>query len=127
MSSNIGANAPAPVDIDALQELKETVADNIPEIMVDLIDTFIEDSGKHLQDLVDDFATGKYAKLEIRAHSLKSSAATFGAQSLADKFARMERLLREGKVDEAQTLLEPVQKEFAEVVAFLEEERAKLL
>lgn len=117
----------APVDIATLRELQETVADNIPEIMVDLIDTYIEDSGKHLQALVENFNAGNYAGLEIRAHSLKSSSATFGAHGLANKFAQMERLLREDKAEEIRPLLEAAQEEFAAVIAILQEERAKLI
>lgn len=116
-----------PVHIGTLQELQETVADNIPEIMIDLIDTYIEDSGKHLRELVENFQAGNYTGLEIRAHSLKSSSATFGAHGLANKFAQMERLLREGKTGEIRPLLEAAQEEFAAVIDILQAERAKLI
>ncbi|MBL0149928.1 MAG: Hpt domain-containing protein [Ideonella sp.] len=45
------------------------------------------------------------------AHSLKSSAANLGADALAGCYRELEKCGREGRIDDARSLLEPTRRE----------------
>lgn len=113
------------IDFAVLEELEESVADGIPEIMVELFDTYLEDSHGHLQKIATAIADKDKRQLELSAHSLKSSSATFGANSLSRLFARIESLAREGQIEESRVLFERARQEFERVEQALREERKK--
>ena len=114
------------VDHETLRTLEEEVAAGIPEIMLDLLDTFINDTPHHIQVLAAYQPGDDPAQVMRSAHSLKSSAATFGAHPLAQLCARIEGLAREGNLEELPQMVEQVQAEYRTVKAILEEERARL-
>ncbi len=124
--SDVAAQPSRPaVDHEAIRTLEEDVAAGIPEIMLDLLDTFINDTPHHIQVLAA-YRPGDDPSVVMRsAHSLKSSAATFGAHPLAQLCAEIERLAREGDLGDLPQLVEQVQAEYRTVKAILEEERAR--
>ncbi len=126
--SDVAAQPSKPaVDHEAIRVLEEDVAAGIPEIMLDLLDTFIKDTPHHIQILAA-YQPGDDPSLVVRsAHSLKSSAATFGAHPLAQLCAQIEHLAREGDLGDLPQLVEQVQAEYRTVKAILEEERTRFL
>lgn len=116
-----------PINRETLNELEETVAGGISEIIIDLIDTYVSDSQQTLDKLSNALATNHLKEVERHAHSLKSSSATFGAEALAALSAQMEHLARIGDVEPIATLAAEAQTQFTRVAHVLLEERSRLL
>ncbi len=113
----------SPIDFDILRALEQDVADDDPSVMLELTDIFLEDSQEHFEGIGPALAEGDYRKIEISGHSLKSSAATFGALVLADFCRRLEMCARNWQNEGIVENLEAAQLEFASVQAALLERR----
>lgn len=70
------------------------------EFINELIDTFLEDTPKLLAEMKTALAAGDADSFRRAAHSLKSNAATFGADPLAQLAKELELLGRENKLAE---------------------------
>lgn len=128
MNSDRSRNALRPyaaIDSSILRILQEDVADNEPEVMLELIDIYIHDSGEHIRGIAQALADENYRQIEISAHSLKSSSATFGALSLSQMCAQMEQAAKARQGERIAATLGEVESEFALVVAALLVEREK--
>jgi len=85
------------IDQATFDELKQmSGADFINE----LIDTFLEDAPKIIDELRSALKTGNTDSFRRAAHSLKSNAATFGASQLAALAKELEMLGKENKLNE---------------------------
>lgn len=115
-----------PINFDVLRELEEAVAVGIPEIMIDLLDTYISDSGETFQKMCHALNDGDVNLVEINAHALKSSSATFGAEVLATIFARIEELAHIGDLSEISLMLTEARQKSLEVEQALAAERNRL-
>jgi HPt (histidine-containing phosphotransfer) domain-containing protein len=116
-----------PINFDVLRELEEAVAVGIPEIMIDLLDTYLSDSGQTFQKMCHALDEGNVNLVEINAHSLKSSSATFGAEVLAIFFARIEELAHTGDLAKISLILGEVRQKSLEVEQALAAERDRLI
>ncbi|MCG2634416.1 MAG: ATP-binding protein [Gammaproteobacteria bacterium] len=67
-----------------------------PKLAASIVARFISDTPTVLKDMQTDLTRSDLDGLRIAAHSLKSSAATIGADALADCFARIEVAAAEG-------------------------------
>ena len=114
-----------PIDRSILRILEEDVADSDPEIMLELIDIFIRDSGWHVHEIAKDLEQLEFRKIEIGAHSIKSSSATFGAMALSALSAQIEQLARAKQSEGMAEILHSARAEFARVEAVLVTEREK--
>lgn len=70
------------------------------EFINELIDTFLEDAPKLLAEMKAALAAGAADSFRRGAHSLKSNAATFGADPLAQLAKELELLGRENRLAE---------------------------
>lgn len=104
------------VDVDALEELKEVMEDEFPN----LIHTYLEDSVVRLDSLKD--AVGKLDTEMVRkeAHSFKGSSGNIGAPLLADLCRRLEDMGKGGDVNDAKPLLDEIVVEYQEVKTIME-------
>jgi HPt (histidine-containing phosphotransfer) domain-containing protein len=116
-----------PINFAVLRELEEAVAIGIPEIMIDLLDTYLSDSGQTFQKMCHALDEGNVNLVEIKAHALKSSSATFGAEVLALFFAKIEQLAHTGNLPEIILMLNEVRQKSSEVEEVLAAERQRLL
>lgn len=116
-----------PINFAVLRELEEAVAVGIPEIMIDLLDTYLSDTGQTFRTMCKALDEGDASLVEINAHALKSSSATFGAEVLALFFARIEQLAHTGNLSEIPTLLNEVRQKSLEVEHALTAERQRLV
>ena len=77
--------------------------DTSPEMLPEIVSIFI----KEMQDRIEDFPTDinslRRDDLVARAHAIKSSAGTFGAQRLMEVARHIEQLARDGEVDQARS------------------------
>jgi HPt (histidine-containing phosphotransfer) domain-containing protein len=85
-----------------LDELRASVGDD-RAFVVDLIQAYLSDGEKHVADVEAAIAAGDAASLVRPAHTLKSSSATVGADSLAAAARELELAGRSGTLGEAAT------------------------
>ena len=83
--------------------------------MQEVMTTFLEDTERILGELRSDAASGRAAEVRRHAHSLKSTAASFGASALSDLCRRLEELGQADRLEDAPALIEDVAGEFARV------------
>ncbi len=114
-----------PIDRSILRILEKDVADNAPDIMLELIDIFIRDGGWHIHEMAKGLERQEFRKIEISAHSIKSSSATFGAMALSALSAQIEQLARAKKSEGMAEIMHSARDEFARVEAVLVVEREK--
>ena len=75
------------------------------DTVTDLIDLYVVDAPRHVADIRRALTNRDANGLRRSAHTLKSTAATVGALPLAEVCKDIERLAREGKLDEVAPLL----------------------
>lgn len=124
-SAAIDTTIDTTVDRSVLMELYVEVAGNDNEIMLELIDTFLKDSRRHLQEMPQVVADGQMSALEINAHSLRSTFATFGAFPLSRAVGEIEQAARNGKAHNLQEKVDRVMSAFREVENLIEAERQR--
>jgi HPt (histidine-containing phosphotransfer) domain-containing protein len=104
------------VDKATFDELKEmSGADFINE----LIDTFLDDAPKLVDELKSALEANNADSFRRAAHSMKSNAATFGANELAMLAKELEMLGKENKLHETGDRLKALEEAFASVRAEL--------
>jgi HPt (histidine-containing phosphotransfer) domain-containing protein len=103
------------VDLDAtaLDQLRRTVGGD--EALQEVMTTFLEDTVRILVLLPSEIDAGRSAEVRRQAHSLKSTAASFGASHLSELCRRLEDLGRAGRLEGAAALVEAIAAEFARV------------
>ena len=94
--------------IDALRELDEPGS---TELVTHLVGSFLKSANDNLARVAAAATEGDAKTLAQGAHSLKSSAANLGADALAACYRELEKLGREGRIDEARALIEPTRHE----------------
>jgi len=85
------------IDRTTFEELKQMSG---AEFINELIDTFLDDAPRMMQDLKSALQANDVDSFRRAAHSLKSNAATFGAGPLAELAKGLESLGRENKLSE---------------------------
>jgi PAS domain S-box-containing protein len=113
----VGDAEGALIDPDELEQLRRTVGGQ--EALEEVMTTFLEDTDRILAELRSDAAAGRAAEVRRHAHSLKSTAASFGASALSDLCRRLEELGQADHLEDAPALIEDVAAEFARVRAAL--------
>ena len=83
------------IDRATFEELKQMSGD---EFISELIDTFLDDAPKMMQDIKIALNANDADSFRRAAHSMKSNAATFGASQLAEQAKELESLGRENKL-----------------------------
>lgn len=79
---------------DALKQMSGT------DFINELIDTFLEDSPKLIEEMGAALKADNVDSFRRAAHSLKSNAATFGANELSALAKELEMLGKENKINE---------------------------
>ena len=107
------------INMDTLNSLKETTG---AEFVSELMDTFFEDSPKLISALKNALAAKDADAFRRAAHSIKSNAATFGAEQLSALARELEGRGRENDL-EIGSRLEALEKAFQEAKSQLIELR----
>jgi HPt (histidine-containing phosphotransfer) domain-containing protein len=108
------------IDLKTFEELKQMSGE---EFINELIDTFLEDGPRLVEQLTTALATGDADVFRRAAHSLKSNAATFGANDLAVLAKELEMLGRENKLAEVGNRLEVLKEAYHTASAELKDLR----
>ena len=115
-----------PIDAEALELLVEMIGPDEPAAVLDLLDTYLGDSARQVNELQTAYTTGDLKNVHRIAHSMKSSSATFGALELSRYCERLEHSAKENCADaDCAQLLANVRDEYARVVVALTSERER--
>ena len=124
--TSVGARQEPVLQPNALDAIVEMIGLDDPEVIVDLLDTFLTDSQRQVEEMHQTLASGDFKTLHRAAHSMKSSSATFGALALSKLCQQLEQSAKEQCADGlCGEQIERVAAEHLLVVAALEAERAK--
>jgi HPt (histidine-containing phosphotransfer) domain-containing protein len=100
------------IDIPTFNGLKE-VGD--ADFINELIDTFLDDAPRMLNELHLALAEGNAERFRRTAHSLKSNGNTFGALVLADLAKELELIGRDNQLDRVGNKLQELSMEYTRV------------
>ena len=78
------------LDMSVVEELLALVDDGDPELLVDLIQLFLDDSPSKVRAITEGLAENDLDKIERAAHSLKGSSGNLGAVLLQETCDRMQ-------------------------------------
>ena len=113
------------IDLKALEAFQELMGEGGGEMVVELIELFLEDTPGLLAEMRLGVADGDREKLRRAAHSLKSSAATLGLSALSALCQGLENLGRSDQFEEATERIEEVASHFEQARAVLCLEKQK--
>ena len=100
------------IDKATFDELKEMSG---ADFMDELIDTFLEDSPKLIEEMKTALSANNADTFRRAAHSMKSNAATFGASQLSALSKELETLGKENKLNETGDMLKVLEEAFVSV------------
>jgi two-component system sensor histidine kinase/response regulator len=103
------------VDIAVLRRLEAAQVDGEPDVIVELIDLYLEDTARRLAAISIWLAQGDALSLRQAAHGLKGSSATLGAGRTARLCEEVDQLAVENSLGPAATLVSELEDEFARV------------
>ena len=89
--ADAGGEANGAVDLAALRGFEEIQAEGEPDLVVELIDLYLEDAPRKLAVMLEAAAGADEEFLRRAAHSLKGSSASLGAFGMASLCAELER------------------------------------
>ena len=107
-----------PVDAAVLARLAESMGGD-DAFVAELIDQFVTDSPALVAAAQKGLEAGDADEVRRAAHTLKSNAATFGANELADRSSRLEAAAKTGDLEDGLDRLEAIDEELGRVHAAL--------
>lgn len=104
-----------PVDVD---QMNDVMGNELKEIL----DLYLTGISQDLERLAGAIETNNVHEVNLIAHSCAGTSATCGMVAVLPAFRALEKIAREGCLDQAPALLEEAQKQFARIRLFLETE-----
>jgi HPt (histidine-containing phosphotransfer) domain-containing protein len=98
----------------AFVRLRKTLGDEADVILPELIDQFVANGDQLIEQMRSALAQGQADDLRRAAHTLKSTAATFGARELAEAARELETRARDGDLAVAVACVDVICRAFAE-------------
>ena len=99
-------DAPAPaINLRAIEILQELDEPGSTELVTHLVRSFLKSADLHLACIAEALDQNDAKLVGQTAHSLKSSAANLGAETLAGLYRELEKCGREGRLEEAGIVL----------------------
>ncbi len=112
-----------PLDTKALQALRDIAGVAAKEVLVEVIDSYLEDAPNLVQAIAKAFTHEDATALYHAAHTLKSTSATLGATNLSQLCRNLETIGRTSTVKNAVAIVSQVEAEYETVQAALQIER----
>jgi TMAO reductase system sensor TorS len=108
---------PGPIDLGAWGTLLELQPDGKPDLLLEIIRTYLSESPPLLKNLRDALSNGDAITVRAAAHSLKSSSLNLGATKLGSLCKDMEALTAQSPLAESKTapLLNSIEAEYEAV------------
>lgn len=111
------------IDAKVLQSFREMVKENVDEILVEMIDCYLEDAPKQLNAIATAITQGDAKQLRLAAHTLKSSSLTLGATTLSHLCKELESTSRNGHTEGGASKIPQLEAEYEKVKIALQLER----
>ncbi|WP_434456076.1 Hpt domain-containing protein [Stutzerimonas urumqiensis] len=109
------------LDSAVLATLQDVMEDEYPV----LLDTFLKDSEERVQLLHQALEAGDGEALRRAAHSFKGSCSNMGAMLLTELCRALEDAARQGALEQADGLIDRIEREFAIVRILMRSERQR--
>jgi HPt (histidine-containing phosphotransfer) domain-containing protein len=129
-SQNHGQSSPETPDSDSqildariMASLRELQADDEPNFLSDIINTFLEDGPKRLEAIQQAIKLGDSEQLHRLSHSFKGASSSLGALSFSKVCGALEEVGRSGSVMEAAPLFSVLLQDYEKVRTALIRER----
>jgi HPt (histidine-containing phosphotransfer) domain-containing protein len=121
-------NPDVPVTLDRAQfdHLCGLQDDEDPEFICDLIDLFLVETPRRIEELRVAFRSGDLRTIEHVSHTIKGAAANLGARALHDHCQRIEFQVREGRLAKGDKLLSGLTEEFSRLAKVLEKQKQRV-
>ena len=87
------------LDPDIIEGLRELGGDDDPGLVLELVEMFLDDAPKRLEEMIDGLDREDIELMRRSAHTLKSSAANMGAMFLSQVCRQMEDAARNENVE----------------------------
>jgi HPt (histidine-containing phosphotransfer) domain-containing protein len=113
------------IDATAFQQLREMV--NQDEILVQIVDRFLEETPSSLRSLAEAVSQRKVDVLQRIAHTLKSTTAMFGATSLSQLCQKLEAIAPTASPDSTAAIVSQVEIEYENVQIALRQHCQQLM
>jgi len=103
------------IDMEVVAALRDLCEEGEPSLLDELIEIFLDDTPRRLEDLVQAFEEGNAHALEAAAHSLKSSSANLGALVFSGLMRELETAGRNADLAQATQHVDQVKHEYSRV------------
>jgi CheY-like chemotaxis protein/signal transduction histidine kinase len=110
------------LDSSRLEEIRSLMTDDDSEFLADIVEQFIKDTGKLIQEMKAALRASDAPALKVAAHTLKSSSASLGATDLSTLCKQVQTIAAEGSVEPAELVVVQIENEFAGVISALRAE-----
>jgi HPt (histidine-containing phosphotransfer) domain-containing protein len=107
--------------VRTLDTLRQIGARAGTDLVTGLLQRFLDAGGEAVARIEAAITDQDGVRLSRTAHAMKSSAANLGAELLSSRYARLEALGREDRIEEARALLEPLRAEHERALAHARE------
>jgi signal transduction histidine kinase/DNA-binding response OmpR family regulator/HPt (histidine-containing phosphotransfer) domain-containing protein len=111
------------IDSNIIAGFREMEVDGEDSILSKLIDVFVDNSPRLIEDARKSLAIGMCPHLERAAHTLKGSCSNFGAERMRVSCERLEQAASRGRLENAPELIREIEGEFELVRLALEREK----
>lgn len=108
------------LDHAVLEELLAFADDGDPELLVDLIQMFLEDSPSKVEAVNEALTVGDFEKAERAAHSLKGSSGNLGARFVQDVCEQLQLSTRNHELETSRQLAPQLEQHYAAAASELE-------
>jgi signal transduction histidine kinase/DNA-binding response OmpR family regulator/HPt (histidine-containing phosphotransfer) domain-containing protein len=105
----------ASVDAPTLRRFVETMGDDDPAFVQEMIEQFLTDAPGLIADLRVGLGAGDAEGVRRAAHTLKSNANTFGARVLGERCAALEATAKAGDLGDAEASIDAIEAGFMQV------------
>ena len=100
------------LEMSVVEELLSLSEDGDPELLLDLIELFLDDGPGKVEAVIRGLEQGDCEKMERAAHSLKGSSGNLGAQALQDACERLQLASSGNDLESSRQLAPLVQSHF---------------
>ena len=107
------------INLSVIEELRGLGGDEDPGLVLELIETFLDDAPRHRGEMIRAHDEGDLVRMQRAAHTLKSSSASMGSIALRQLCREMEAAAREGDAETYHRLTDPCHGAFRNFVQAL--------
>ena len=116
----------SPIDESVLADFISIMGNDSSAALVELFDSFIENTPGLVQDMNDAAANEDWPRVRWAAHTLKGNSELFGGIRLAQKCRELEKRIDSGVFDDIPEYVDHIEVEFAQIQALIIAKREEL-